>query len=164
VAYLDVRADEALELAERAVARHIRLGDVERQVILRARRDAQARRAGARLGDPRLEALRLYAMLGRYRGDAGAHLLAAGFSRAERRIVDAMLDMLPLRARPAPTGRVALAALFLLPVLAALGAYGWAAVYLEDRLIAVVLSGLATLLLMPVASALSTPAPRRSAY
>jgi len=163
MAYRDVTANEALELAGRASPRGIRLGDVERQVILTARRDAQARRAGNRLSDPRLEALRLYAMLGRYRRDAAHSLLAAGFSPAERRVIDSMLDALPLRGRaPQPTtGRLICALLILLPLLAGGGAYQWAALHLQDRLISVVVGGLALLILAPVASALYAPrAPR----
>jgi hypothetical protein len=161
MAYWDATANEALGLAERAPVREIRLGAVEREVILRARRDAQAHRPGARLGEPRLEALRLYAMLGRYRRDAVQPLLAAGFSPAERRVVDAMLDALPHRARPAApaTGRLVLALLILIPLLVAAGAYGWASLYLQDRLIAVVVSGLALLLLTPFMSALHAPMP-----
>ena len=157
MAYWDAAANEALGLADRASVREIRLGAIEREVILRARRDAQARRAGTRLGEPRLEALRLYAMLGRYRRDAVRPLLAAGFSQAERRVVDAMLDALPLRARSTTptTGRLVLALLILIPLLTAAGAYGWASLYLQDRLIAVVVSGLALLLLTPLMTALN---------
>ena len=165
MAYLDVAANEAAWLAGRPAARAIRLGETERQVILRARRDAQAGRAGQRIGDPRLEALRLYAMLGRYRDDAAAPLRAAGFSTAERRIVDAMLDALPMRrakARPA-TGRLIIAALILAPLLAAIGAYSWASFYIQDQLIALVLSGLALLLIMPLAGSAASPA-RHPAY
>ena len=157
-----VQTEQSLWLAAGAPAREIRLGETERQVILRARRDVQARRPGMRIGDPRLEALRLYAMLGRYRRDAVRPLLAAGFSPAERRVVDAMLDALPVRtraARPA-TGRMVCALLILLPLLVAAGTYGWASLYLQDRLIAVVLGGLALLLLTPFANAL---APNRRA-
>lgn len=155
-----VQTEQSLWLAARTPAHEIRLGDVERQVILRARRDVQAGRPGARLGDPRLEALRLYAMLGRYRRDAVRPLLAAGFSPAERRVVDAMLDALPPRgnAGRAGNGRLILALLVLLPLLAAAAAYGWARLHLQDPLIAAVLAGLALLLLTPLASAL---APRR---
>jgi len=152
-----VQIEQSLWLAAEGPAREIRLGDAERQVILRARRDLQARRPGTRLGDPRLEALRLYAMLGRYRRDAVRPLLAAGFSPAERRVVDAMLDALPVRRRPAKpaTGRMICALLILLPMLIAAGTYGWASLYLQDRLIAVVLGGLALLLLTPLANALA---------
>lgn len=145
-----------------APARVIRLGDAERQVILRARRDLQARRRGTRIADPRLEALRLYAMLGRYRRDAVLPLLAAGFSPTERRVVDAMLDALPMRTRAASrsTGRLVCAMLILLPVLFATGAYNWASLYLQDRLIGIVFAGLSLLLLTPFASALT---PRRHA-
>lgn len=165
MAYWDA-ANEALILAERAPVREIRLGAVEREVILRARRDVQAHRAGTRQSEPRLEALRLYAMLGRYRRDAVQPLLAAGFSQAERRVVDAMLDALPLRSRAAAptTGRLVLALLILIPMLAAVCAYGWASLYLQDRLIAVVVGGLALLLLTPVMSALhANPQPRAGA-
>lgn len=157
-----VQTEQSLWLAARAPAREIRLGDTERQVILRARRDMQAHRPGVRIADPRLEALRLYAMLGRYRRDAVRPLLAAGFSPAERRVVDAMLDALPVRARaPKPaTGRMVCALLILLPLVVAVGTYGWASLYLQDRLIAVVLGGLALLLLTPLANAL---APNRRA-
>lgn len=143
-----------------APAREIRLGDAERQVILRARRDLQTRRRGTRIADPRLEALRLYTMLGRYRRDAAQPLLAAGFSPAERRVVDAMLDALPMRARAAspPTGRLVCAMLILLSLLFAIGAYGWASLYLQDRLIGLVCAGLALLVLTPLATALM---PRR---
>jgi hypothetical protein len=157
-----VQTEQSLWLAAGAPAREIRLGDTERQVILRARRDLQARRPGVRIADPRLEALRLYAMLGRYRRDAVRPLLAAGFSPAERRVVDAMLDALPVRpraARPA-TGRTICALLILLPLLVAAGTYGWASLYLQDRLIAAVLGGVALLLLTPLANAL---APTRRA-
>jgi hypothetical protein len=149
--------NEALWLTDRAAVREIRLGADERQLILRARRDAQAGRSGTRLADPRLEALRLYAMLGRYRRDGAQLLLAAGFSPAERRVIDAMLDALPSRPRrPAPaTGRLVCALLILLPLLAAASAYGWASLYLEDRLIAFVIGGLALLLLTPFAQALA---------
>jgi hypothetical protein len=152
-----VQTEQSLWLAAEAPARGIHLGDAERQVILQARRDAQARRQGTRIGDQRLEALRLYAMLGRYRRDAVRPLLAAGFSNAERRVVDAMLDALPLRARkPKPTtGRLVCALLILLPLLVAAGTYGWASLYLQDRLIALVLGGLAILLLTPFANALA---------
>lgn len=155
-----VQTEQSVWLAAQAPAHDIRLGEVERQVILRARRDAQARRPGARLGDPRLEALRLYAMLGRYRRDAVRPLLAAGFSPAERRVVDAMLDALPLRghAAPAGRGRLVFALLILMPLLAAVAAYGWARFHLQDPLIAAVLGGLALLLLTPLASMV---APRR---
>jgi hypothetical protein len=158
-----VQTEQSLWLAAGAPAREIRLGDTERQVILRARRDLQARRPGERIADPRLEALRLYAMLGRYRRDAVRPLLAAGFTPAERRVVDAMLDALPVRARkPSPTtGRTICALLILLPLLAAAGTYGWASLYLQDQLIAVVLAGLALLLLTPLANALAPN--RRSA-
>ena len=151
-----VQIEQSLWLAAGAPAREIRLGEPERQVILRARRDLQARRPGTRLADPRLEALRLYAMLGRYRRDAVRPLLAAGFSPAERRVVDAMLEALPVRRRtPKPaTGRMICALLILLPLLIAAGTYGWASVYLQDRLIAAVLGGLALLLLTPLANAL----------
>lgn len=157
-----MQTEQNLWLAAEAPTREIRLGDIERQVILRARRDVQAHRPGTRIGDPRLEALRLYAMLGRYRRDAVRPLLEAGFSPAERRVVDAMLDALPLRRRAAKpaTGRMVCALLVLLPLLAAAGTYGWASLYLQDRLIAVILGGLALLLLMPFASAL---APKRRA-
>jgi hypothetical protein len=156
MAYWDSTANEALGLAERAPVREIRLGATEREVILRARRDVQARRGGTRQSEPRLEALRLYAMLGRYRRDAVQPLLAAGFSQAERRVIDAMLDALPLRARPpAPTtGRLVLALLILIPLLGAASAFGWASLYLQDRLIAIVVSGLALVLLAPLMSAL----------
>lgn len=156
-----VQTDQSLWLA--TPAREIRLGDAERQVILRARRDAQAHRPGSRIGDPRLEALRLYAMLGRYRRDAVRPLLAAGFSPAERRVVDAMLDALPMRRRAAKpaTGRLVLAILILLPLLVAVGTYGWANFYLQDRLAAAVLGGLSLLLLMPLARTLAAGAPRR---
>jgi len=155
-----VQTDPAVWLESRVPAREIRLGAAERQVILQARRDAQARRRGKRNGDPRLEALRLYAMLGRYRRDAVRPLLAAGFSPAERRVVDAMLDALPQRRRVAPpaTGRLVCALLILLPLLTAAAIYGWASLHLQDRLIAAVLGGVALLLLTPFASAL---APRR---
>jgi hypothetical protein len=157
MAYRDGAAEEALWLDGCGVAREIRLGDVERQVILRARRDAQAHRVGQRLDDPRLEALRLYAMLGRYRRDAVHALLAAGFSAAERRVVDAMLDALPPRGRaPQPaTGRLVCALLILLPLLAGGAAYGWASLHLQDQLIAVVIGGVALLLLAPLANALA---------
>ena len=157
-----VQTETTLWLAAQRPAREIRLGAAERQVILQARRDTQARRRGKRLGDPRLEALRLYAMLGRYRRDAVRPLLAAGISPAERRVVDAMLDALPPRGRPAPptTGRLVYALLILLPLLAAVAIYGWASLHLQDRLIAAVLGGLAMLLITPFASAL---APRRRA-
>jgi len=157
-----VETDQTLWLAAEAPAREIRLGDAERQVILQARRDAQARRPGTRIGDPRLEALRLYAMLGRYRRDAVRPLLAAGFSQVERRVVDAMLDALPLRRRAAKpaTGRLVCAFLILVPLLVAAGTYGWASLYLQDRLVALVLGGLAILLLTPLANAL---APNRRA-
>jgi hypothetical protein len=163
MAYRDMAGDEALWLAGRGAVREIRLGEVERQVILRARRDAQIGRPGGRLDDPRLEALRLYAMLGRYRRDAAHSLIAAGFSPAERRVIDAMLDALPLRGRaPQPaTGRLVCAVLILLPLLAAGAAYGWASLHLQDRLIAFVVGGLALLVLAPLASALS-PTRRRT--
>ena len=152
-----VQTEQTLWPAAQAPAHEIRLGAVERQVILQARRDMQARRRGARIGDPRLEALRLYAMLGRYRRDAVRPLLAAGFSPAERRVVDAMLDALPIRRRPArpATGRLVCASLILLPLLLAAGTYGWASLYLQDKLIAFILGGLALLLLTPLASALA---------
>jgi len=158
-----VQTETSLWLAAQAPAREIRLGAVERQVILQARRDAQARRRGKRIDDPRLEALRLYAMLGRYRQDAVQPLLAAGFSPAERRVVDAMLDALPQRRRAAQptTGRLVCALLILFPLLAAAMIYGWASLQLQDRLIAAVLGGLALLLLTPLASALAPG--RRSA-
>ena len=156
-----VQTETTLWLAARTPAREIRLGAAERRVILQARRDAQAHRRGKRIDDPRLEALRLYAMLGRYRRDAVRPLLAAGFSPAERRVVDAMLDALPTRRRPTrpTTGRLVCALLILLPLLGAAGIYGWASLQLQDRLIAMVLGGLALLLIMPFASAL---VPRRS--
>lgn len=155
MAYRDT--NEAVWLADRSAVREIRLGADERQLILRARRDAQAGRRGTRLSDPRLEALRLYAMLGRYRRDSAQALLAAGFSPAERRVIDAMLDALPARARrqPPATGRLICALLILLPLLAAASAFGWASHYLQDRLIAVVIGGLALLLLTPFAQALA---------
>jgi hypothetical protein len=152
-----VQTEQTLWVAAQTPAHEIRLGATERQVILQARRDVQARRSGVRIGDPRLEALRLYAMLGRYRRDAVRPLLQAGFSPAERRVVDAMLDALPIRARavrPA-TGRLVCAFLILLPLLVAAGTYGWASLYLQDRLIALVLGGLALLLLTPFANALA---------
>jgi hypothetical protein len=153
MAYRDTK--EALWLIGQAPTREIRLGEVERQLILRARRDAQARRPGERVADPRLEALRLYAMLGRYRRDGAHALIAAGFSPAERRVIDAMLDALPMRARRARpvTGRLVWALLILLPMLVAASTYGWANHYLQDRLIAFVLGGLALLLLVPFANA-----------
>ena len=157
MAYRDT--NQALCLAGRTCSSEIRLGDAERQVILRARRDSQAGRPGARLPDPRLEALRLYAMLGRYRADAVDALLAAGFSPAERRVLDAMLDAVPvrsLRAQPA-TGRLICALLILVPLLAATAVFGWASLYLQDRLIAAVVGGLALLLLLPIANALTEP-------
>ena len=152
-----VQTEQALWLAAQAPTHEICLGDVERQVILRARRDLQARRPGTRIGDPRLEALRLYAMLGRYRRDAVLPLLAAGFSPAERRVVDAMLDALPMRARQVnpTTARMICALLILLPLLVAACTYGWASFYLKDRLIAVVLGGLALLLITPLANMLA---------
>jgi len=157
MAYRDVRAEEEPWLGGRGAVPQIRLGDAERQVILRARRDVQAHRAGQRQDDPRLEALRLYAMLGRYRRDAAHSLLAAGFSPAERRVIDAMLDALPLRGRsPQPaTGRLVCAVLIMLPLLAAGGAFGWASLHLQDRLIALVVGGMALLLLAPLANALA---------
>jgi hypothetical protein len=152
-----VQSEQSLWLAAQVPAHEIRLGDTERQVILRARRDLLAGRPGKRLGNPRLEALRLYAMLGRYRPDAARPLLAAGFSPAERRVVDAMLDALPTRTHVRPaTGRMIWALLILLPLLAASGTYGWASFYLQDRLIAAILAGLALLLFMPVAHALAS--------
>jgi hypothetical protein len=158
-----VQTEQTLWLAAGVAPREIRLGETERQIILRARRDAQARRPGTRLGNPRLEALRLYAMLGRYRRDAVQPLLAAGFSPAERRVVDAMLDALPMRARAArpTTGRLVCALLILMPLLVAAATYGWASLYLQDRLIALVMGGLAVLLLTPLANALAPN--RRSA-
>ena len=158
MAYVQTEID--LWLTAQPSTREIRLGATERQVILQARRDVQARRRGKRIDDPRLEALRLYAMLGRYRRDAVRPLLAAGFSPAERRIIDAMLEALPLRRRPAPptTGRLVCALLILVPLLTAAAIYGWASLHLQDRLIAAVLGGLALLLLTPFASVL---APRR---
>jgi len=157
MAYRDMAAEGEPWLGGRPAAREIRLGDAERRVILRARRDAQAHRAGQRQDDPRLEALRLYAMLGRYRRDAAHSLLAAGFSPAERRVIDAMLDALPLRGRaPQPaTGRLVCAVLILLPLLAAGEAYGWASLHLQDPLIAFVVGGMALLLLAPLANALA---------
>jgi hypothetical protein len=68
-----------------------------------------------------------------------------------------MLDALPMRARrvrPA-TGRLIAGLLILLPLLAAVSAYGWASFYLQDRLIAVVVGGLALLLLIPLANTLA---------
>ncbi|HMI19791.1 MAG TPA: hypothetical protein VK533_09620 [Sphingomonas sp.] len=159
MAYWDAAANEALGLAERAPVREIRLGAVERELILRARRDAQAHRPGTRQSEPRLEALRLYAMLGRYRRDVAPSLIAAGFSPAERRVIDAMLDALPMRARAAQpaTGRLVVAILILIPLLVAAGAFGWASIYVQDRLIAVVIAGLAVLLLTPIISGLHAP-------
>jgi len=152
-----VQTGQTLWGVGQAPGHEIRLGDTERQIILRARRDIQAGRPGKRIGDPRLEALRLYAMLGRYRPDAGRPLLAAGFSPAERRVVDAMLDALPARTRVRPaTGRMIWALLILMPLLAASGTYGWASFYLQDRLVAAVLAGLALLLFTPVAHALAS--------
>lgn len=157
MAYRDARLANEAGSWEAARGWDIRLGETERHVILRARRDAQARRAGSRLADARLEALRLYAMLGRYRPDGARPLLAAGFSCAERRVIDAMLDALPLRRRRAapPTGRLLCAMVILLPLLAASATYGWADIYLEDRLIALVLGGLAALMLLPIAQTLN---------
>lgn len=155
-----VQTETTLWLTTQVSTREIRLGTAERQVILQARRDVQMRRRGKRIDDSRLEALRLYAMLGRYRRDAAQPLLAAGFSPAERRVIDAMLDALPLRRRAAhpTTGRLVWALLILMPLLTAVAIYGWASLHLQDRLIAAVLSGLALVLLTPFASAL---APRR---
>ena len=152
-----VQTETAFGLAAERPAGEIKLGTAERQVILQARRDLQARRRGKHVDDPRLEALRLYAMLGRYRRDAARALLAAGFSPAERRVIDAMLDALPLRRRAAGpmTGRLICALLILLPLLTAAAIYGWASLQLQDRLIAAVLGGLALLLLAPFASALA---------
>lgn len=152
-----VQTEASLWPAAQGPLREIRLGAAERQVILQARRDTQARRRGKRIDDPRLEALRLYAMLGRYRRDTAKPLLAAGFSPAERRVVDAMLDALPPRRRAArpTTGRLVCALLILLPLLSAAAIYGWASLHIQDRLIAMVLGGLALLLLTPVVSALS---------
>ncbi len=161
MAYRDLQIADGIGSYDVARGWEIRLGEVERHVILQVRRDAQARRTGARIADARLEALRLYAMLGRYRRDGARPLSAAGFSPAERRVVDAMLDALPLR-RPRtapPTGRLLCALVILLPLLAASAAYGWADIYLGDRLIALVLSGLAALMLLPLAQML-VPARR----
>ena len=161
MAYREACFEAGLGQAMALPVHAIRLGDAERQVILRARRDAEAHRPGTRLPDMRLEALRLYAMLGRYRRDGARPLLAAGFSPAERRVVDAMLDAMPLRRRSAPaTGRLVYGLAILLPLLAAAGAFGWADTYLGDRLIAAVLGGLAALLVLPLASAV-TAAPGR---
>jgi hypothetical protein len=73
-----------------------------------------------------------------------------------------MLDALPLRRRAAKpaTGRLVCAFLILVPLLVAAGTYGWASLYLQDRLVALVLGGLAILLLTPFANAL---APNRRA-
>jgi len=165
VAYLDTRANEAVIVASRAVLPGIRLGEPERQVILRAARDLRTGREGVQLDDPRLEALRVYAMFGRERREGAHALLSAGFTAAERRVVDAMIDALPMRAassRPV-TGRLVWASLILLPLLSALDAYGWANLYIEDRLIAFVLASLALLVLAPAISAIATPA-RRNPY
>ena len=155
-----VQTETTSWLTAQVTTREIRLGVAERQVILQARRDVQAHRRGKRIDDSRLEALRLYAMLGRYRRDGARPLLAAGFSPAERRVIDAMLDALPLRRHaPRPTtGRLVCALLILLPLLTAAAIYGWASLHLQDRLIAAVLGGLALLLLTPFVSAL---APKR---
>lgn len=162
MAYRENSANEAVTLAERTPVLAIRLGDAERQVILHARRDAQAGRAGERLADPRLEGLRLYSMLWRYRVDGKRALLNAGFTPAERRVIDAMLDALPLRTRASRpvTGRLIWALLILLPLLFAVTFYGWAAVYLQDQLIALVVGGLALLVIAPVANAMAMPARR----
>jgi hypothetical protein len=149
-------------LGGRTIVQPVRLGENERQVILRARQDTRMRRGGERLADTRLEALRLYAMLGRYRSDGARALLGAGYTPMERRIIDAMLDALPVRpAPPRPvTGRLVWALLILLPLLCAASAYGWASLYIEDQLIALVLGGLALLLIVPAANALAAPTRR----
>jgi hypothetical protein len=99
-------------------------------------------------------------MLRERRSPASARLLlAAGYNAAERRTVDAMLDALP-HARPSAvpvTSRLVCAAAILIPLIVAIGGYSWANLYLQDRLIAVVLGGLATAFVMPVASALGAP-------
>ena len=162
MAYLGERVNEAVALAGRGPECGIRLGDAERQVILQARRDLQLRRAGTGLADRRLEGLRIYATNGRHSPNGARALLAAGFSPMERRVIDAMLDALPSRApacRPV-TGRLIWAALILRPLLFAAGTYGWASLYLEDRLIALVLGGLALLVIAPVANALTGPSRR----
>lgn len=166
MAYCEFETNEAVWLQGQSLTRAVRLGDPERQVILSARRDAQAGRCGAILPDARLDALRRYVMLAQRRtAEAGLALMAAGFTATERRIVDAMIGALPVRSsavRPA-TGRLVVAALILVPLLIAIGAYSWANVYLEDRLIAVVLGGLALLLVMPLAGAMAAPPARRGA-
>jgi hypothetical protein len=169
VAYLDLAANEAAWMAGRATigAREIRLGAAERQTILRARRDARAGRTGASTADPRLDALRAYALLPNRRAvGAGRLLIAAGFSPAERRVVDAMIEALPARAASARSsrGRLVTALLILAPLLIAVSAFGWARASLGDPLIAVVVSGLALLLMLPLAGAVAAPVqgpPRR---
>lgn len=166
MAYLDIAANDPLGLQARPMAREIRLGDAERRVILSARRDAQPGRAGSVLADSRLEALRRYAMLPCISASDSRRLLAPHFSLPERRIIDAMIGALPSRLQPVgpAAGRLIYAAAILMPLLPAVGAFSWVNVYLQDRLIAVVVGGLALLLVMPIAGAMVKPAPRRRAY
>ncbi|HWI86407.1 MAG TPA: hypothetical protein VNT42_08810 [Sphingomonas sp.] len=162
MAYFDATANEAVWLQGRSVARTIRLGDAERRVILTACHDRHARRGGRQLADGRLEALRRYTTVGDRSAAAANMLQNAGFSPAERRIVDAMIGAIPPRvvtARPA-TSRLVFAALILIPLLAAIGGYSWANAYLQDRLIAIVVAGLALLMVMPFAGAMLAPMPR----